>query len=105
MNFADQPENDATLAKLEFWRREFLDRLMQRGISEEVVEGIDLFDISDVEPMRIRSSIGMIAITPETLGFALSRWLVEHIAEEQSPRFRENTNRLQELLLTLDQPA
>lgn len=57
MNFADQPENNENLAKWAFWRREFSDRLKQRGIPEEVVEGLDLFDIGDSEPMRVRASV------------------------------------------------
>ena len=80
------------------WMREFSNRLQKTGYSFGVIQGISLFSIEDSQPMRVRSIFGMIANSPETLGFALSRWLNEHEAEEGTPRYVENIERLNEII-------
>lgn len=82
----------------------FTERLLDSGMTQETIEGIGLFDAGEEVPMPLQSARGIIAIgSMEAEGLALSRWLIEHNADERTSRHRENEKRLEAVLLTLNQ--
>ena len=104
LEYAELMSADAYLDNRKAWAQEFTDRLLNSGITQETIEGIELFDAGECVPMPLISTKGLIPSgSMEAEGLALSRWLIEHHADEHSSRFRENGKRLEEILLTLNQ--
>lgn len=92
------------LANWMAWSQEFSSKLREQGVSQDVIEGIELFDAGGSVQAPFRSANGIVPLACFNLaqGLALAKWLVEHF-RDYSHVFRENANRLQALLLTLNQ--
>jgi hypothetical protein len=104
LEYAALMAGDPYLENWKAWAQEFTDRLLDSGISQETIKGIELFDAGECVAMPLKSANGIIPSgSMEAEGLALCRWLIEHNANEHSSRFRENEKRLDALLLTLNQ--
>ena len=101
---------DYTSADLEIWQwwaQKFEKRLLTAGITREAIAAIEIFDAGESVAMPLQSSKALIPYRAyaDAEGWALCRWLVTHHAEQESARYRENSNRLEVILLTMNQVA